>query len=80
MPAEDVGLARDMVPVPLDCGTNLVDLLSNSLPPDKRAHDKDKAHNDSNVSTPPASVSNDACVWLGETPQVRVKLIARLQC
>ncbi|KAK0169931.1 hypothetical protein PV328_010559 [Microctonus aethiopoides] len=41
---QDMNLARDM---PIDCGNNLADLLSNALPPDKRSHDKDKQHNDS---------------------------------
>lgn len=44
-----MSLARDMA-VPIDCGTNLADLLSNALPPDKRSHDKDKPHSDSSVS------------------------------
>lgn len=35
--------------VPLDC-TNLVDLLSNALPPDKRSHDKDKTLSDSSLA------------------------------
>ncbi|XP_074099051.1 RING finger protein unk isoform X8 [Cotesia typhae] len=43
---QDMGLARDMA-VPIDCGTNLADLLSNALPPDKRSHDKDKQLSDS---------------------------------
>ncbi|CAG5093781.1 Similar to UNK: RING finger protein unkempt homolog (Canis lupus familiaris) [Cotesia congregata] len=46
LPTEDMGLARDMA-VPIDCGTNLADLLSNALPPDKRSHDKDKQLSDS---------------------------------
>lgn len=49
LPTEDMGLARDMA-VPIDCGTNLADLLSNALPPDKRSHDKDKQLSDSSVS------------------------------
>lgn len=48
LPTEDMNLARDM---PIDCGNNLADLLSNALPPDKRSHDKDKQHNDSSVSS-----------------------------
>ncbi|XP_014295441.1 RING finger protein unkempt isoform X2 [Microplitis demolitor] len=43
---QDMGLARDMA-VPIDCGTNLADLLSNALPPDKRSLDKDKQLSDS---------------------------------
>ncbi|XP_034935039.1 RING finger protein unkempt homolog isoform X5 [Chelonus insularis] len=35
------------LPVPFDCGTNLADILSNALPPDKRSHDKDKQLSDS---------------------------------
>ncbi|XP_014295443.1 RING finger protein unkempt isoform X4 [Microplitis demolitor] len=46
LPTEDMGLARDMA-VPIDCGTNLADLLSNALPPDKRSLDKDKQLSDS---------------------------------
>lgn len=49
MPTEEMSLARD-IPVPIDCGTNLADILSNALPPDKRAHDKDKTLSDSSVS------------------------------
>ena len=36
--------------VPIDCGTNLADILSNALPPDKRSHEKDKPLSDSSVS------------------------------
>ncbi|KAJ8664328.1 hypothetical protein QAD02_005990 [Eretmocerus hayati] len=50
VPAEDLSLSRDLVTMPLDCGTNLVDLLSNALPPDKRASDKDKTTNDSSLA------------------------------
>lgn len=50
LPTEEMSLARDLVGIPLDCGTNLVDLLSNALPPDKRSHDKDKTLGDSSVS------------------------------
>lgn len=49
LPTEEMSLARDMA-VTIDCGTNLADLLSNALPPDKRAHDKDKPLSDSSVS------------------------------
>lgn len=49
MPTEEMSLARD-IPVPIDCGTNLADILSNALPPDKRSHDKDKTLSDSSVS------------------------------
>ncbi|KAL2740214.1 putative E3 ubiquitin-protein ligase UNKL isoform X3 [Vespula squamosa] len=41
-----MSLARDMA-VPIDCGTNLADILNNALPPDKRSHDKDKPLSDS---------------------------------
>lgn len=44
-----MSLARDMA-VPIDCGTNLADILSNALPPDKRSHEKDKPLSDSSVS------------------------------
>ncbi|XP_071637045.1 RING finger protein unkempt isoform X16 [Temnothorax longispinosus] len=43
---EEMSLARDMA-VPIDCGANLADILSNALPPDKRSHDKDKPLSDS---------------------------------
>lgn len=33
----------------LDCGTNLADILNNVLPPDKRAHEKEKTISDNNV-------------------------------
>ncbi|XP_043485033.1 RING finger protein unkempt homolog isoform X4 [Leptopilina heterotoma] len=46
LPTEEMSLARD-IPVPIDCGTNLADILSNALPPDKRSHDKDKTLSDS---------------------------------
>ncbi|XP_011503191.1 PREDICTED: RING finger protein unkempt homolog [Ceratosolen solmsi marchali] len=49
LPTEEMNLARDLVSVPLDC-TNLVDLLSNALPSDKRSHDKDKTLSDSNLT------------------------------
>lgn len=49
LPTEEMSLARDMA-VPIDCGANLADILSNALPPDKRAHDKDKQLSDSSVS------------------------------
>ncbi|XP_034935043.1 RING finger protein unkempt homolog isoform X6 [Chelonus insularis] len=42
VPTEEMSL-----PVPFDCGTNLADILSNALPPDKRSHDKDKQLSDS---------------------------------
>ncbi|XP_033213612.1 putative E3 ubiquitin-protein ligase UNKL isoform X3 [Belonocnema kinseyi] len=43
---QEMSLARD-IPVPIDCGTNLADILSSALPPDKRTHDKDKPLSDS---------------------------------
>ncbi|XP_077259899.1 RING finger protein unk isoform X7 [Temnothorax americanus] len=43
---QEMSLARDMA-VPIDCGANLADILSNALPPDKRSHDKDKPLSDS---------------------------------
>ncbi|XP_076626225.1 RING finger protein unk isoform X8 [Colletes latitarsis] len=46
LPTEEMSLARDMA-VPIDCGTNLADILSNALPPDKRTHEKDKPLSDS---------------------------------
>ncbi|XP_076641105.1 RING finger protein unk isoform X9 [Halictus rubicundus] len=46
LPTEEMSLARDMA-VPIDCGTNLADILSNALPPDKRSHEKDKPLSDS---------------------------------
>ncbi|XP_067208205.1 RING finger protein unkempt isoform X8 [Linepithema humile] len=46
LPTEEMSLARDMA-VPIDCGANLADILSNALPPDKRSHDKDKPLSDS---------------------------------
>ncbi|XP_033213614.1 RING finger protein unkempt homolog isoform X5 [Belonocnema kinseyi] len=46
LPTEEMSLARD-IPVPIDCGTNLADILSSALPPDKRTHDKDKPLSDS---------------------------------
>ncbi|XP_048268150.1 RING finger protein unkempt isoform X5 [Bombus affinis] len=46
LPTEEMSLARDMA-VPIDCGTNLADILSNALPPDKRSHEKDKQLSDS---------------------------------
>ncbi|XP_014470157.1 PREDICTED: RING finger protein unkempt isoform X7 [Dinoponera quadriceps] len=46
LPTEEMSLARDMA-VPIDCGANLAEILSNALPPDKRAHDKDKPLSDS---------------------------------
>lgn len=49
MPTEEMSLARDMA-VPIDCGANLAEILSNALPPDKRGHDKDKPLSDSSVS------------------------------
>jgi len=49
LPTEEMSLARDMA-VPIDCGANLADILSNALPPDKRSHDKDKPLSDSSVS------------------------------
>ncbi|XP_058796526.1 putative E3 ubiquitin-protein ligase UNKL isoform X2 [Phymastichus coffea] len=49
VPAEDLTIARDVVSAPIDCATNLVDLLSNALPPDKR-HDKDKTLSDSSLA------------------------------
>lgn len=49
LPTEEMSLARDMA-VPIDCGTNLADILSNALPPDKRGHEKDKPLSDSSVS------------------------------
>lgn len=50
LPTEEMSLARDMA-VPVDSGTNLADILSSALPPDKRLYDnKDKQHNDSSVS------------------------------
>lgn len=49
LPTEEMSLARDMA-VPIDCGANLADILSNALPPDKRSHDKDKQLSDSSVS------------------------------
>lgn len=50
LPTEEMSLARDMA-VPIDCGANLADILSNALPPDKRSHDKDKPLSDSSVSS-----------------------------
>lgn len=52
LPTEEMSLARDMA-VPIDCGANLADILSNALPPDKRSHDKDKPLSDSSVSLAP---------------------------
>jgi len=52
LPTEEMSLARDMA-VPIDCGANLADILSNALPPDKRSHDKDKPLSDSSVSLDP---------------------------
>ncbi|XP_044008883.1 putative E3 ubiquitin-protein ligase UNKL isoform X2 [Aphidius gifuensis] len=47
LPTEEMNLSRD-ISVPLDCGTNLADLLSNALPPDNnRSNEKDKLQNDS---------------------------------
>ncbi|XP_032672983.1 RING finger protein unkempt isoform X9 [Odontomachus brunneus] len=46
LPTEEMSLARDMA-VPIDCGANLAEILSNALPPDKRGHDKDKPLSDS---------------------------------
>ncbi|XP_015590748.1 putative E3 ubiquitin-protein ligase UNKL isoform X8 [Cephus cinctus] len=50
LPTEEMSLARDMA-VPIECGTNLADLLSNALPPDKRSHEKDKPLSDSSLAT-----------------------------
>ncbi|XP_015590749.1 putative E3 ubiquitin-protein ligase UNKL isoform X9 [Cephus cinctus] len=47
---QEMSLARDMA-VPIECGTNLADLLSNALPPDKRSHEKDKPLSDSSLAT-----------------------------
>ncbi|XP_033213613.1 putative E3 ubiquitin-protein ligase UNKL isoform X4 [Belonocnema kinseyi] len=49
LPTEEMSLARD-IPVPIDCGTNLADILSSALPPDKRTHDKDKPLSDSSLA------------------------------
>ncbi|XP_015117814.1 RING finger protein unkempt isoform X5 [Diachasma alloeum] len=46
LPTEEMSLARDMG-VPLDCGTNLADILNSALPPDKRSMEKDKPQSDS---------------------------------
>lgn len=43
-----MSLAREMA-VPLD-GTNIADLISSVLTPDKKLHDKDKPASDSSVS------------------------------
>ncbi|XP_014213672.1 putative E3 ubiquitin-protein ligase UNKL isoform X2 [Copidosoma floridanum] len=51
IPADDLSLAREVLSVSLDCGTNLVNLLSNALPSDKRNHDNDKTINDSSLAT-----------------------------
>ncbi|XP_046622968.1 putative E3 ubiquitin-protein ligase UNKL isoform X4 [Neodiprion virginianus] len=45
LPTEEMSLARDMA-VPLD-GTNIADLISSVLTPDKKLHDKDKPPSDS---------------------------------
>ncbi|XP_017884832.1 RING finger protein unkempt isoform X7 [Ceratina calcarata] len=46
LPTEEMSLARDMA-VPIDCGTNLADILNNALSPDKRTHEKEKPLSDS---------------------------------
>lgn len=57
LPTEEMSLARDMA-VPIDCGANLADILSNALPPDKRSHDKDKPLSDSSVSFGPSYIAD----------------------
>lgn len=46
LPTEE--MVNDMVA--LDCSSNLLDLLRNALPPEKRTNDKDKTLSDSSVS------------------------------
>ncbi|XP_011298446.1 RING finger protein unkempt homolog isoform X1 [Fopius arisanus] len=47
---DEMSLARDLA-APLDCGTNLADILNSALPPDKRSMEKEKPQSDS--SFPP---------------------------
>jgi len=74
LPTEEMSLARDMA-VPIDCGANLADILSNALPPDKRSHDKDKPLSDSSVSLDPPyrRLFPRACIELFKNNKEKLK-------
>ncbi|XP_011298449.1 RING finger protein unkempt isoform X4 [Fopius arisanus] len=67
---DEMSLARDLA-APLDCGTNLADILNSALPPDKRSMEKEKPQSDSSseIRKQIMAIENDPLLTKSEKAQ-----------